>query len=173
MYMPHSFSLNNIHCLSNQHSNHPSRCLSVRLSLCILYFQLLLLNVVHFVTNTCNQEPTANTTSISPQLFFFCLQNNRCNIWNFLFCILLVQLSLSLCHYFKRILIFYFSYSFLVFHFYASLVHDDIHILMQQNVGHCFNVLHIVVSFCIWWKVWVERTTTTKLLKYIDSVFWQ
>lgn len=104
---------------------------------------------------------------------FFCLQNNRCNIWNFLFCILLVQLSLSLCHYFKRILIFYFSYSFLVFHFYASLVHDDIHILMQQNVGHCFNVLHIVVSFCIWWKIWVERTTTTKLLKYIDSVFWQ
>lgn len=31
MYMPHSFSLNNIHCLSNQHSNHPSRCLSVSL----------------------------------------------------------------------------------------------------------------------------------------------
>lgn len=69
--MPHSFSLNNTYCLSNQHSNHPSRCLSVRLSLCILYFQLLLLNVVHFVTNTCNQEPAANTTSISPQLFFF------------------------------------------------------------------------------------------------------
>lgn len=148
MYMPHSFSLNNTYCLSNQHSNHPSRCLSVRLSLCILYFQLLLLNVVHFVTNTCNQEPAANTTSISPQLFLPPKQPLQYMKFFVLYPFSTTKfVIMSLFQAYPYI--FYFSYSFLVFHFYASLVHDDIHILMQQNVGHCFNVLHIVVSFCI------------------------